>query len=65
MNDKGLLGFLNSLLKGIRPDRGQTYQFNKVSKHMRSNNIRATKAYTDDRQKAPRNRRKYGMRKRK
>lgn len=34
------------------------------SKHM-GKNFRHTKAYADDRQKAPQNRRKHGMRKRK
>lgn len=34
------------------------------SKHVNTRGFRATKAYADDRQKAPHNRRKHGRRKR-
>lgn len=48
------LGFLNRLVPNYSP-----------SKHRTEKGFRATKAYADDRQKAPRNRRPDGRRKRK
>jgi hypothetical protein len=38
--------------------------FERVSKHSRGRRFRATKAYADDRQRAKRNRRKNGLRRR-
>ena len=38
--------------------------FERISKHSRGRRFRATKAYADDRQRAPHNRRKNGLRRR-
>ena len=60
-NDSLLDKFLNRFTAAWH----RTIEFERVSKHMGAHNVRATKAYADDRQKAPHNQRKKGMRKRK